>query len=165
MTRTQIVKWFIRHRDNILRDICIKSRYCIPNVIPVGENYVYKDTLGIKFFIVKKSLILHCKINNINKLVKMPDLYEYKTTMKKDVIFEEIYFVDYNSDNDILTFVYEKDVNSGLYDTHSGLAIDLTKIPKTTTSGNILSSLHNDNNNNQILTLEELFVYKDIIQP
>ena len=165
MTRIQIVKWFIHHRENILRDIFIKSRYCIPNVIPVGENYVYKDTLGIKFFIVKKSLILHCKINNINKLVKMPDLYEYKTTMKKDVIFEEIYFVDYNSDNDILTFVYAKDVNSGLYDTHSGLAIDLTKIPKTTISGNIWSSLHNDNNNNQILTLEELFVYKDIIQP
>ena len=156
MTRIQIVKWFIRHRENILRDIFIKSRYCIPNVIPVGEDYVYKDALGIRFFIVKKSLILHCKINNINKLV---------TTMKKDVIFEEIYFVDYNSDNDILTFVYAKDVNSGLYDTHSGLAIDLTKIPKTTISGNIWSSLHNDNNNNQILTLEELFVYKDIIQP
>ena len=156
MTRIQIVKWFIRHRENILRDIFIKSRYCIPNVIPVGEDYVYKDALGIRFFIVKKSLILHCKINNINKLV---------TTMKKDVIFEEIYFVDYNSDNDILTFVYAKDVNSGLYDTHSGLAIDLTKIPKTTISGNIWSSLHNDNNNNQILTLEELFVYKDVLQP
>ena len=165
MTRTQIVKWFISHKENILRDIFIKSRYCIPNVIPVGEDYVYKNTLGIKFFIVKKSLVLHCKINNISKLVKMPDLYEYKTTMKKDVIFEEIYFVDYNSDNDILTYVYAKDVNSGRYDTHSGLAIDLTKIPKTTISGNIWSSLHNDNNNNQILTLEELFIYKDIIQP
>ena len=145
----------------------IKNRCSIPNVIPVGEDYVYKNTLGIKFFIVKKSLVLslHCKINNINKLGKMPDLYEYKTTMKKGVItFEEIYFVDYNSDNDILTYVYANDVNSGRYDTHSGLAIDLTKIPKTTISGNIWSSLHNDNNN-QILTLEELFVYKDIIQP
>ena len=158
MTRTQIVKWFIRHRENILRDIFIKSKYCIPNVIPVGEDYVYKDTLGIKFFIVKKYLVLHCKINNINKLVKMPDLYEYKTTMKKDIIFEEIYFVDYNSDNDILTFVYAKDVNSGLYDTHSGLAIDLTKIPKTTTSGNILSSLHNDNNT-IILDIESILIF------
>ena len=162
MTRSAIVRWFISHRDNILKHIA--NIHHMPSVLPFNEEYVYKNTLGIKFFIVKKYLVLHCKINNINKLVKMPDLYEYKTTMKKDVIFEEIYFVDYNSDNDILTFVYAKDVNSGLYDTHSGLAIDLTKIPKTTTSGNILSSLHNDNNN-QILTLEELFVYKDIRQP
>ena len=78
-------------------------------------------------------------------------------------MFEEIYFIDYNSHNDSLTYVYAKDVNSGRYDTHMGLAIDLTKIPKTTIAGNVWTSLHNDNN--QILTLEELFVYKDILQP
>ena len=47
--------------------------------------------------------------------------------------------------------------------THMGLAIDLKKIPKTTISVNVWEFLNYDNY--QILTLEELFVYKDILQP
>ena len=93
----------------------------------------------------------------------MADFFEPTTTLKQTSMFEEIYFINYNSHNDSLTYVYAKDVNSGSYDTHMGLAIDLTKIPKTTIAGNVWTSLHNDNN--QILSLEELFVYKDVLQP
>lgn len=163
MTRTQIVRWFIRHRDNILRDIHIMSKYCVPGVLPVGEEYVYKNTLGIKFFIVKKYLAAQPTYQEIKSTFEMPDFFESAVTLKQTSIFEEIYFVDYNSHNDCLTYVYAKDVKSGCYDTHMGLAIDLTKIPKTAISGNMWTSLHNDDN--FILTLEELFVYKDKLQP
>ena len=156
MIRTEIVRWFVRHRDNILRNM----KYCMPGVLPIGEDYVYKHTLGIKFFVAKKCIMT---LPYIKSIYEMPDFFESTMSMKTTTIFEEIYFVDYNSHNDSLTYVYAKDVKSGYYDTHMGLAIDLTKIPKTAISGNVWTSLHNDNN--QILTLEELFVYKDILQP
>ena len=163
MTRTQIVRWFIRHRDNILRDIHIMSKYCVPGVLPVGEDYVYKNTLGIKFFIVKKYLATEPLYHDIKSTFEMPDFFESTVTLKQTSIFEEIYFVDYNSHNDSLTYVYAKDVKSGCYDTHMGLAIDLTKIPKTAICGNMWTSLNNEHD--CILTLEELFVYKDKLQP
>lgn len=163
MTRTQIVRWFIRHRDIILRDIHIMSKYCKPGLLPVGEDYVYKNTLGIKFFMVKKFLAAQPLYRDIKSTFEMPDFFESTVTLKQTAIFEEIYFVNYNSHNDTLTYVYAKDVNSGCYDTHMGLAIDLTKIPKTAISGNMWTSLHNDDDGS-ILTLEELFVYKDILQ-
>lgn len=137
----------------------------MPISLPFNEEYVYKNTLGIKFFIVKKCLVtqLYPLYHDIKSTFEMPYFFESTETLKYTSIFEEIYFIDYNPHNDILTYVYAKDVNSGCYDTHKGLAIDLTKIPKTTIAGNVWTSLRNDNN--QILTLEELFVYKDILQP
>lgn len=158
MIRTEIVRWFVRHRDNILRNM----KYCMPGVLPIGEDYVYKNTLGIKFFVAKKCLMTLPSYHNIKRIYEMPDFFE-STTMKTTTIFEEIYFVDYNSENDSLIYVYAKDVKSGCYDTHMGLAIDLTKIPKTAISGNVWTSLHNSDDY-QILTLDELFVYKDILQ-
>ena len=134
----------------------------MPGVLPIGEDYVYKNTLGIKFFVAKKCLMTLPSYHNIKRIYEMPDFFE-STTMKTTTIFEEIYFVDYNSENDSLIYVYAKDVKSGCYDTHMGLAIDLTKIPKTAISGNVWTSLHN-NDDYQILTLDELFVYKDILQ-
>jgi hypothetical protein len=163
MTRTQIVRWFIRHRDNILRDMHIMSKYYMPGVLPVGEGYVYKNILGIKFFIVKKYLAALPMYQEVKSTFEMPDFFESTVTLKHTSIFEEIYFVDYDSHTDSLTYVYAKDVKSGCYDTHRGLAIDLTKIPKTAINGNMWTSLHNDEN--FILTLEELFVYKDKLQP
>ena len=137
----------------------------MPISLPFNEEYVCKSTLGIKFFIVKKCLVTltHPLYHEIKSTFEMADFFESAATLKQTSMFEEIYFIDYNSHNDSLTYVYAKDVNSGCYDTHMGLAIDLTKIPKTTIAGNVWTSLHNDNN--QILTLEELFVYKDILQP
>lgn len=137
----------------------------MPSVLPFNEEYVYKNTLGIKFFIVKKCLatLAHPLYHEIKSTFEMADFFEPTITLKQSSMFEEIYFIDYNSHNDSLTYVYAKDVNSRRYDTHMGLAIDLTKIPKTAISGNVWTSLHNDNN--QILTLEELFVYKDVLQP
>ena len=159
MIRTQIVRWFVRHRDNILRNM----KYCMPGVIPIGEDYVYKNTLGIKFFVAKKCIMTHSLYHDIKSIYEMPDFFE-SMTLKSTTIFEEIYFVDYNSNNDSLTYVYARDAKSGRYDTHMGLAIDLTKIPKTAISGNMWTSLHNSDDY-QILTLDELFVYKDILQP
>lgn len=158
MIRTEIVRWFVRHRDNILRNM----KYCMPGVLPIGEDYVYKNTLGIKFFVVKKCIMTLPSYHNIKRIYEMPDFFE-SISMKTTTIFEEIYFVDYNSKNDSLIYVYAKDVKSGCYDTHMGLAIDLTKIPKTAISGNVWTSLHNSDDY-QILTLDELFVYKDILQ-
>ena len=157
MIRTEIVRWFVRHRDNILRNM----KYCMPGVSPIGEDYVYKNTLGIKFFVAKKCIMT--RRYNIKSIYEMPDFFESTISMKTTTIFEEIYFVDYNSENDSLIYVYAKDVKSGCYDTHMGLAIDLTKIPKTAISGNVWTSLHNSDDY-QILTLDELFVYKDILQ-
>ena len=157
MIRTEIVRWFVRHRDNILRNM----KYCMPGVIPIGEDYVYKNTLGIKFFVAKKCIMT--QLYNIKSIYEMPDFFESTISMKTTTIFEEIYFVDYKSENDSLIYVYAKDVKSGCYDTHMGLAIDLTKIPKTAISGNVWTSLHNSDDY-QILTLDELFVYKDILQ-
>lgn len=159
MIRTEIVRWFVRHRDNILRNM----KYCMPGVLPIGEDYVYKNTLGIKFFVAKKCLMTLPSYHNIKRIYEMPDFFESTISMKTTTIFEEIYFVDYNSENDSLIYVYAKDVKSGCYDTHMGLAIDLTKIPKTAISGNVWTSLHNSDDY-QILTLDELFVYKDILQ-
>lgn len=158
MIRTEIVRWFVRHRDNILRNM----KYCMPGVLPIGEDYVYKNTLGIKFFVAKKCIMTLPSYHNIKRIYEMPDFFE-SISMKTTTIFEEIYFVDYNSENDSLIYVYAKDVKSGCYDTHMGLAIDLTKIPKTAISGNVWTSLHNSDDY-QILTLDELFVYKDILQ-
>ena len=163
MTRSAIVRWFISHRDNILKHIA--NIHHMPSVLPFNEEYVYKNTLGIKFFIVKKCVVAltHSLYHEIKSTFEMAEFFEPAITLKQTSMFEEIYFIDYNSHNDSLTYVYAKDVNSGRYDTHMGLAIDLTKIPKTTIAGNVWTSLHNDNN--QILTLEELFVYKDVLQP
>ena len=141
-------------------------------VLPISEGYVYKNTLGIKFFIVKNDYYLQAQQQyKSNTTSEMPNFLESEVSLslKKSVMFEEIYFVDYDSHTDTLTYVYANDVNSGFYDTHTGLAIDLTKIPKTIINGNMYTygnrytSLHNDEN--FILTLEELFFYKDILQP
>ena len=163
MTRSSIVRWFISHRDYILKHIA--NIHHMPSVLPFNEEYVYKNTLGIKFFIVKKCLatLAYPLYHEIKSTFEMADFFEPAITLKQTSMFEEIYFIDYNSYNDSLTYVYAKDVNSGCYDTYMGLAIDLTKIPKTTIAGNVWTSLHNDNN--QILTLEELFVYKYVLQP
>ena len=134
----------------------------MPGVLPIGEDYVYKNTLGIKFFVAKKCIMTLPSYHNIKRIYEMPDFFE-SISMKTTTIFEEIYFVEYNSENDNLIYVYAKDVKSGCYDTHMGLAIDLTKIPKTAISGNVWTSLHNSDDY-QILTLDELFVYKDILQ-
>lgn len=166
MTRTQITEWFISHRDNILRDIYFMSKHCMPEVLPISKDYVYKNTLGIKFFIVKKYLQpqVHPKYCDIKSTFEIPDFFESVATIKQSAMFEEIYFVDYDLHTDTLTYVYANDVNSGCYDTHMGLAIDLTKIPKTIICGNMYRSLHLHNDENIILTLEDLFVYKDILQ-
>lgn len=135
-------------------------------VLPIGEGYVYKNTLGIKFFIVKNDYYLQAQQQyESNTTSEMPNFLEsdVSLSLKKSIIFEEIYFIDYNSHTDNLTYVYANDVNSGCYDTHMGLAIDITKIPKTVISGNMWTSLHNDEI--YILTLEELFIYRDILQP
>ena len=135
----------------------------MPGVLPIGEDYVYKNTLGIKFFVAKKCIMTLPSYHNIKRIYEMPDFFESTISMKTTTIFEEIYFVDYNSENDSLIYVYAKDVKSGCYDTLMGLAIDLTQIAKTAISGNVWASLHNSDDY-QILTLDELFVYKDILQ-
>ena len=163
MKYTEIVRWFICHRDNILKNIYMTSMHCMPSVLPISEEYVYKNTLGIKFFRVKKSFKAAPLYHTIDNIFEPSNIFESSVTIKQTSIFEEIYFIDYNSNNDSLTYVYAKDVNSGCYDTHMGLAIDLKKIPKTTISVNVWEFLNYDNY--QILTLEELFVYKDILQP
>lgn len=142
------------------------SKHCMPVELPIGKDYVYKNTLGTKFFIVKKCLQAQTpqtKHHENKSTFEMSDLLKSAITIKQTTIFEEIYFVDYDSHTDTLTYVYANDINSGCYDTRVGLAIDLIKIPKTVINGNMFTSIRNDEN--LILTLEELFVYKDILQP
>ena len=121
----------------------------------VGRTYVFKTALGIKFFLVQRYLtsILNTKISETSYLFK-PDL-----NLKLEFKIEEIYVIGYNSHDCTLTYIYAKDVNSGCYDTYCGLAIDITKIPQYTVGGGECDFNFYDSNI-EILTLEELFVYK-----
>ena len=122
----------------------------------VGRTYVFKTALGIKFFLVQRYLtsILNTKISETSYLFK-PDL-----NLKLEFKIEEIYVIGYNSHDCTLIYIYAKDVNSGCYDTYCGLAIDITKIPQYTVGGGECDFNFYDSNI-EILTLEELFVYKD----
>ena len=122
----------------------------------VGRTYVFKTALGIKFFLVQRYLtsILNTKISETSYLFK-PDL-----NLKLEFKIEEIYVIGYNSHDCTLIYIYAKDVNSGCYDTYCGLAIDITKIPQYTVGGGECDINFYDSNI-EILTLEELFVYKD----
>ena len=121
----------------------------------VGRTYVFKTALGIKFFLVQRYLtsILNTKISETSYLFK-PDL-----NLKLEFKIEEIYVIGYNSHDCTLIYIYAKDVNSGCYDTYCGLAIDITKIPQYTVGGGECDFNFYDSNI-EILTLEELFVYK-----
>lgn len=125
----------------------------------VGKTYMFKTALGIKFFLIKRCLtgILNTKIPETSYLFK-PDL-----NLKWEFKIEEIYVIGYNSHDCTLTYIYAKDVNSGCYDTYYGLAIDITKIPQYVVGGGECDNSFYDSNI-EILTLEELFVYKDIFQ-
>lgn len=151
MTRTQIINWCNYHRNNILKSMSDGS------LVPlVGRTYVFKTALGIKFFLVQRYLtsILNTKISETSYLFK-PDL-----NLKLEFKIEEIYVIGYNSHDCTLIYIYAKDVNSGCYDTYCGLAIDITKIPQYTVGGGECDFNFYDSNI-EILTLEELFVYKD----
>lgn len=151
MTRTQIVNWCNYHRNNILKSTWDKSRVPL-----VGYSYIFKTALGIKFFLVKRYLTgsLNTKIPEISYLFK-PEL-----NLKLEFKIEEIYVIGYNSRDCTLNYIYAKDVNSRCYDTYYGLAIDITKIPQYTVGGGECDNSFYDSNI-EILTLEELFVYKD----
>lgn len=125
----------------------------------VGRTYVFKTALGIKFFLVKRCLtgILNTKKSEISYLSK-PDL-----NLKLEFKIEEIYVIGYNSHDCTLNYIYAKDVNSGCYDTYYGLAIDITKIPQYEVGGGECDINFYDSNI-EILTLEELFVYKNRFQ-
>ena len=154
MTRTQILNWWNCHQNNIHKNMWDKS--IVP---PVGRTYVFKNTLGMKFFLVNRCLtgVLNTKIPEDSYLFK-PEL-----KLKESFKIEEIYFFNYTSHNDTLTYVYANDVNSGCYDTYYGLAIDITKIPQYVMLGSECDDGFYDYNI-EILTLEELFVYKDRFQ-
>ena len=66
----------------------------MPGVLPIGEDYVYKNTLGIKFFVAKKCIMTLPSYHNIKRIYEMPDFFESTISMKTTTIFEEIYFVD-----------------------------------------------------------------------
>lgn len=154
MTRTQILNWWSCHQNNIHKNMWDKS------LIPlVGRTYIFKTALGMKFFLVKRYLtgLLDTKIPEDSYLFT-PEL-----KLKEKFKIEEIYFIDYTSHNDTLTYVYANDVNSRCYDTCYGEAIDITKIPQYIMIGNKFYDAFNDYNI-EILTLEELFVYKDRFQ-
>ena len=154
MTRTQIVNWCICRTNSINKSMWDKS--IVP---PVGRTYMFKTALGIKFFLVKRCLtgVLNTKIPKTSYLFK-PDL-----NLKWEFKIEGIYFIDYTSHNDTLTYVYANDVNSRRYDTCHGGAIDITKIPQYIIVGSECYDAFYDYNI-EILTLEELFVYKDRYQ-
>lgn len=128
-------------------------------VPPVGRTYIFKTALGMKFFLVKRYLtgLLDTKISENYYLFK-PEL-----KLKEEFKIEEIYFINYTSYNDTLTYVYANDVNSMRYDTCRGEAIDITKIPRYVMVGSECDDAFYDYNI-EILTLEELFVYKDRFQ-
>ena len=154
MTRTQIINWWFYHQNNIRKNTWDKS--IVP---PVGRTYIFKTALGMKFFLVKRYLtgLLDTKIPEDSYLFT-PEL-----KLKEKFKIEEIYFIDYTSHNDTLTYVYANDVNSRCYDTCYGEAIDITKIPQYIMIGSTFYDAFNDYNI-EILTLEELFVYKDRFQ-
>ena len=146
MIRKEIVYWFTNYRKNLLKP-------CAPAVLPFTEDYVYKNALGIKFFMVKKCLTSLWNIKNLD---------EPTVKLREVNLIEEIYFIDYDAYWNTMTYVYAKDVDSGAFDIYNGLAIDLTKIPKNTVSG-IIGGFNYYDDNVDFLTLEELFVRKDIL--
>ena len=154
MTRTQIINWWFYHQNNIRKNTWDKS--IVP---PVGRTYIFKTALGMKFFLVNR-----CLTGFLNtKIPENYDLFTPELKLKEKFKIEEIYFIDYTSHNDTLTYVYANDVNSRCYDTCYGGAIDITKIPQYIMIGNKFYDAFNDYNI-EILTLEELFVYKDRFQ-
>ena len=121
MTRTQIISWWNYHQYNILKNTWDKS------LVPlVGRTYVFKTALGMKFFLVKRCLtgLLDTKVPEYSYLFN-PEL-----KLKEKFKIEEIYFINYTSHNDTLTYVYVNDVNSRRYDTCHGEAIDIRTIPQ-----------------------------------
>lgn len=128
-------------------------------VPPVGRTYIFKTALGMKFFLVKRYLtwVLDTKIPEDSYLFT-PEL-----KLKEKFKIEEIYFINYTSHNDTLTYVYANDVNSRCYDTCYGEAIDIKTIPQYVMVGSECDDAFYDYNI-EILTLEELFVYKDRFQ-
>lgn len=131
-------------------------------VPPVGRTYIFKTALGMKFFLVNRCLtrVLNTKIPENAYLFK-PEL-----KLKEEFKIKEIYIINYTSHNDTLTYVYANDVNSGCYNTCYGGAIDIRKIPQYVMVGREYDDSFDAfyDYNIEILTLEELFVYKDRFQ-
>lgn len=131
-------------------------------VPPVGRTYVFKNTLGRKFFLVNKCItwFLNTKIPENYYLFK-PEL-----KLKDEYKIEEICIINYTSHNDTLTYVYANDVNSRRYDTCHGEAIDIRTIPQYVMVGREYDDSFDAfyDYNIEILTLEELFVYKNRFQ-
>ena len=129
---------------------------------PVGRTYVFKNTLGRKFFLVNKCItwFLNTKIPENYYLFK-PEL-----KLKDEYKIEEICIINYTSHNDTLTYVYANDVNSRRYDTCHGEAIDIRTIPQYVMVGREYDDSFDAfyDYNIEILTLEELFVYKNRFQ-
>ena len=127
----------------------------------VSKTYVFKNALGMKFFLVNRCLtgLLDIKISE-NHLFK-PEL-----KLKEGFKIEEIYIINYTSHNDTLTYVYANDVNSKRYDTCHGEAIDIRTIPQYVMVGRKYDDSFDAffDYNIEILTLEELFVYKNRFQ-
>ena len=135
------------------------DKYIVP---PVGRTYVFKNTLGRKFFLVNKCItwFLNTKIPENYYLFK-PEL-----KLKDEYKIEEICIINYTSHNDTLTYVYANDVNSRRYDTCHGEAIDIRTIPQYVMVGREYDDSFDAfyDYNIEILTLEELFVYKNRFQ-
>ena len=128
----------------------------------MGRTYVFKNTLGWKFFLVNKCItwFLNTKIPENYYLFK-PEL-----KLKDEYKIEEICIINYTSHNDTLTYVYANDVNSRRYDTCHGEAIDIRTIPQYVMVGREYDDSFDAfyDYNIEILTLEELFVYKNRFQ-
>ena len=131
-------------------------------VPPVGRTYVFKNTLGRKFFLVNK-----CITWFLNTII--PEnyyLFKPELKLKDEYKIEERCIINYTSHNDTLTYVYANDVNSRRYDTCHGEAIDIRTIPQYVMVGREYDDSFDAfyDYNIEILTLEELFVYKNRFQ-
>lgn len=139
-------------------------------VPPVGRTYVFKNALGRKFFLVNRCLtgFLNTKIPENYDLFKSEnyDLFKPELKLKEEFKIKEIYIINYTSHNDTLTYVYANDVNSKRYDTCHGEAIDIRTIPQYVMVGREYDNTFDAffDYNIEILTLEELFVYKNRFQ-
>lgn len=127
----------------------------------VSKTYVFKNALGMKFFLVNRCLtgLLDIKISETH-------LFKPELKLKECFKIEEIYIINYTSHNDTLTYVYANDVNSKRYDTCHGEAIDIRTIPQYVMVGRKYDDSFDAffDYNIEILTLEELFVYKNKFQ-
>lgn len=130
-----------------------------------GLTFIYKSHLPRScFWVMQEAVVDPIDLFIIGNRTSPPD-YPANLTIRK--CFKEIYILDYEGPNQtghydsaIISYVTRADVKSGEFDGPYPGTIDMTKIPITKYA---IPTFSYDDPTRTILSLEELFFYKDIL--